>query len=105
MVDKLLIIVFQDYFEKSPVCHGAGTLKCGICECDSMHFGRTCECDANNNRHGNDTDMVSGCRLNNDSEINCSGRGECNCGQCECQARTNPEEVKIVSFNLCAHNN
>lgn len=69
-------------------------MKCGICECDSMHFGRKCECDANNNRHGNDSDIVSGCRMNNDTEINCSGRGECNCGQCDCQARTNPEEVK-----------
>jgi len=56
-----------------------------------MHFGHTCECDANNIRHGNDSIMISGCRLNEDFEINCSGRGECSCGQCDCQARTNPE--------------
>lgn len=34
-----------------------------------MHFSHTCDCDANNNGHGNDTDIVSGCRPNNDSEI------------------------------------
>lgn len=90
-----------DYLEKSPDCRGAGTLKCGVCECDSMHFGRMCECDANNNRHGNDTYMVSGCRLNNDSEINCSGRGECNCGQCDCQARSNPEERVYGTYCEC----
>ena len=25
-------------------CHGHGDYKCGICECDPSHFGRTCEC-------------------------------------------------------------
>ncbi|XP_025415221.1 integrin beta-PS isoform X2 [Sipha flava] len=89
------------YLEKSPDCHGAGTIKCGICECDPMHFGRTCECDANNNRHGNDTNKGSSCRANNETEINCSGRGECNCGQCDCHSRTNPEERVYGQYCEC----
>lgn len=28
----------------SPKCKGHGTYKCGICECDELHFGRNCEC-------------------------------------------------------------
>lgn len=89
-----MINVFQGYHEKSPDCRGSGTLKCGICECDPMHFGRACECDANDNYRGNNTNVVSGCRLNDDAEINCSGRGECNCGQCYCrQHSSDPDEV------------
>eukprot|EP00102_Acyrthosiphon_pisum_P022565 XP_016659775.1 PREDICTED: integrin beta-PS-like [Acyrthosiphon pisum] len=90
-----------DYLKKSPDCRGVGTLKCGVCECDSTHFGRMCECDANNNHHGNYTYMVSGCQLNNDSEINCSDRGECNCGQCDCQVRSNPEERVYGTYCEC----
>ncbi|XP_050434816.1 integrin beta-PS isoform X2 [Adelges cooleyi] len=89
------------YVEKSFECHGAGTLKCGVCECDPFHFGRTCECDANNNRHGNDTSLVSGCRTNNETEVNCSGRGECNCGQCDCQQRINPDEKVYGTYCEC----
>lgn len=28
----------------SSKCNGHGTYKCGICECDGVHFGRKCEC-------------------------------------------------------------
>lgn len=28
----------------SPKCKTHGTYKCGVCECDSNHFGRNCEC-------------------------------------------------------------
>lgn len=32
-------------FERwAPKCNGQGILKCGICECDDSHFGRSCEC-------------------------------------------------------------
>lgn len=28
----------------SPECSGNGQYKCGICECDEFHSGKTCEC-------------------------------------------------------------
>lgn len=32
------------YNEHASNCSGHGTYKCGICDCDPNHFGRSCEC-------------------------------------------------------------
>ncbi|CAH0754478.1 unnamed protein product [Bemisia tabaci] len=88
------------YKENAEECSGFGTYKCGICECDSSHFGRFCECDSDNNRHG-DTNLVSGCRPDNTTLVDCSGRGSCVCGQCECERRGNPDETISGQFCEC----
>lgn len=36
---------------------------------------------------------MSGCRPDNTTLVDCSGRGSCVCGQCECERRGNPDEV------------
>lgn len=32
------------YEVNSPKCHNGGDFKCGICQCDSLHVGPSCEC-------------------------------------------------------------
>lgn len=34
-----------------------------------------------------------GCRADNTSTVDCSGRGSCVCGKCECNVRSNVDEV------------
>ncbi|XP_021913854.1 integrin beta-PS isoform X1 [Zootermopsis nevadensis] len=85
---------------KAEQCSKFGTYKCGICECDKTHFGRTCECDSDN-INGATGLPVGGCRPDNTSVVDCSGRGTCVCGVCECETRENPEEVISGPFCEC----
>jgi len=90
------------YREQAPECSGFGTYKCGICECDSSHFGRQCECGSDNTRGGDkEADLTAGCRPDNTTTIDCSGRGTCVCGQCDCDTRANPEEKISGPFCEC----
>ena len=65
--------------------------QCGVCKCKEGFYGRKCEC-------GKDTAWGSGnisdatCRETENSKI-CNGQGNCNCGECKCNTRKNPEEV------------
>jgi protocadherin alpha len=88
------------YEEHSEICNNAGTLKCGICECDDTHFGRNCECATNDVL--DNKNLYMGCRDNN-SLIDCNGQGDCSCGQCQCYARPKPEEV--ISGKYCECDN
>lgn len=89
------------YKEKAEECSNSGTYKCGICECDHSHFGRTCECDSDSTKHGEGEDITAGCRPDNTTLVDCSGRGACVCGQCECESRANPEERISGPFCEC----
>ncbi|KAK6631132.1 hypothetical protein RUM43_014228 [Polyplax serrata] len=88
-----------EYEDRSQTCSGFGTYKCGICECDSSHFGRYCECDSENLNV--DKDFQGGCRPDNFTFIDCSGRGTCMCGVCECEIRPDPTEVITGQFCEC----
>ena len=81
------------YEKNSSKCSGAGTSKCGICECNDRYFGKHCECSLNNT---NGNDMQGLCRARNDSLVDCSGQGTCTCGQCECKERENTKEVSFL---------
>uniref|UniRef100_A0A8D8UPU8 Integrin beta n=1 Tax=Cacopsylla melanoneura TaxID=428564 RepID=A0A8D8UPU8_9HEMI len=72
---------------KSPFCSGYGTFKCGVCECDTNHFGKLCECDQE--KQGFD---ITGCKPDANSTVECSGRGTCLCNQCVCDTRSDPNE-------------
>lgn len=88
-------------FERnSPACKGFGTLQCGICDCNESHFGRNCEC---SNLDMNSDNGLNGfkCRPDNSSDVDCTGRGNCVCGQCECTTRENPEEIISGEFCQC----
>ncbi|XP_075237290.1 integrin beta-PS-like isoform X1 [Lycorma delicatula] len=89
------------YEEHSDRCSGYGTYKCGLCECDDLHFGRRCECDVNNIRQGIGEDLTAGCRPDNTTTVDCSGRGQCICGQCECETRADPDEQITGPYCEC----
>ncbi|XP_055305267.1 integrin beta-PS isoform X2 [Sitodiplosis mosellana] len=82
-------------------CKGHGQYKCGICECDSNHFGRNCECSIVDVHSESERDR--GCRPDNTTLTDCSGKGQCVCGVCECDKRNNPEE--IISGKYCECDN
>lgn len=87
-------------FERnSPRCKGVGTLSCGICECPEGFFGRSCEC--SNKDLGDILNDAKKCRPNNETDVECSGRGNCVCGQCECNPRDNPDEKITGQFCEC----
>ncbi|CAG0919657.1 unnamed protein product [Notodromas monacha] len=79
-------------------CNYNGDLKCGICACKEQYRGRACECNAT---HADTDDMQAGCRPDNRTEILCSGRGDCVCGECQCFPRSNPEETIYGQFCEC----
>ncbi|XP_017852281.1 integrin beta-PS isoform X1 [Drosophila busckii] len=86
------------YEEHSKHCNNYGTYRCGICECDKMHFGNTCECSTADVHLGKINDAT--CREGNNTNVaECNGRGNCICGECDCHKRQNPEE--IISGKYC----
>ncbi|KAJ9575734.1 hypothetical protein L9F63_007380, partial [Diploptera punctata] len=81
-------------------CSHNGTLMCGICSCNQMHFGKVCECESN--------DMTATSVLKSDCKQNprdpdCSRRGVCICGICQCDARADKNEV--ISGKYCECDN
>ncbi|KAL7744462.1 hypothetical protein ACLKA6_001839 [Drosophila palustris] len=86
------------YEKHSSQCSKFGTLMCGICQCDELHFGGTCECSTSDVHLNNGNNNM--CRQgNNTNAADCNGRGSCVCGRCECNKRPNPEE--IISGKYC----
>lgn len=79
---------------KSEMCHKQGDLSCGICSCYKNFFGKECECDTNNRGLSNINEFA--CRKDNTSTVDCSGRGSCECNQCECDNREDPNEVNYI---------
>ncbi|XP_050330333.1 integrin beta-PS-like isoform X1 [Bactrocera neohumeralis] len=87
------------YEAHSSKCSNHGTLMCGVCECDDMHFGHNCECSTSDVHTGSDKDLV--CRADNTTQVDCNNRGTCLCGVCECEKRSNPEEIISGKFCEC----
>jgi integrin beta 1 len=83
----------------SPTCKSSGTLSCGICDCHEGFFGRNCEC--NNKDLGEPGLDTLKCRPDNVTDVECSGRGNCICGQCHCNLRDNIDEVISGQFCEC----
>ncbi|ODM79385.1 Integrin beta-PS [Orchesella cincta] len=79
------------------MCNNKGTEICGLCECNTNYFGKTCECSTDAGRL---IDLSTACKYENSTEI-CSGRGNCICGQCTC---TNSARY-TGSFCECDNNN
>ena len=66
-----------------------------------MHIiGRFCQCDTKNS----DSVDIQNCRRNSGSEV-CSGRGNCNCGSCECKSGYTGRCCQINALSLCGGNN
>lgn len=82
-------------------CSYHGIYKCGVCDCDPQYFGRRCECSA---QQQSVKASEMSCRPDNTSTVDCSGRGSCVCGQCECNIRTDEEVsefVREIMQNVC----
>jgi protocadherin alpha len=61
--------------------NGNGTLSCGTCLCNQGRFGEICQCGNNGlTSEGNSTRCSDG-----PNGLQCSGRGRCVCGQCDCE--------------------
>jgi len=91
----------EGYEERSSLCNGVGTYKCGVCTCPSNYFGRKCECSAVDLPFN--SDLEAGCRPDNTTSTLCNNRGDCICGTCECYPRENSDEV--VSGDYCECDN
>ncbi|KAJ8024438.1 Integrin beta-6 [Holothuria leucospilota] len=75
---------FQD-FNSSFCTNGNGTLVCGVCACNQGHYGEYCQC------LGQMEDEQTGsiqCKPHNQTDVICSGRGNCICGECHCHNNT-----------------
>lgn len=89
------------YESNSAKCNNHGKLTCGICDCDDMYFGHSCEC--SKNTIDPQSVNANSCRADNTSIVECNGRGNCLCGVCDCEKRDDPEE--IVSGRFCECDN
>ncbi|XP_022665540.1 integrin beta-PS-like [Varroa jacobsoni] len=77
-------------------CNYVGTYVCGVCNCNDSYSGKNCECkDSEHPRVGDET-----CRAANETRI-CSGRGECQCGQCICNERESKTELVTGKYCQC----
>ncbi|PIK50527.1 beta-C integrin subunit, partial [Apostichopus japonicus] len=76
-------IVSPDYCS-----NGNGSLVCGACTCFEGRSGRLCECDRDE-AEGVDEACVA---PDSEEKLECSGRGTCVCGRCECDYRANTRE-------------
>ncbi|XP_075237304.1 integrin beta-PS-like [Lycorma delicatula] len=92
-------------------CHNSGKYQCGVCRCNSRHYGRGCECNVGDTAARGDKEAnVIGCKKDANSTINCSGRGQCICNKCECERRSNGEEYygnycECDNFSCARYNN
>jgi integrin beta 1 len=76
---------------KSETCNTHGDLTCGICVCHDGYFGKNCECGTND--RGQMLINEFACRRDNSSNVDCGGRGTCECNVCNCNTRDDPTEV------------
>jgi hypothetical protein len=75
---------FQEYKENAPECSSNGTFKCGACGCNSMHFGKKCQC-IKYQPLLTKTEKATDCNPGTDAGIpDCSDHGTCTCEVCQC---------------------
>lgn len=75
---------FQQYKENATECSSNGILKCGICVCNDMHFGKKCQCSSSQPLQTG-TEVPSDCKPSTNANISdCFEHGTCKCGVCEC---------------------
>uniref|UniRef100_A0A2K5EAD3 Integrin beta n=1 Tax=Aotus nancymaae TaxID=37293 RepID=A0A2K5EAD3_AOTNA len=87
----------RDQSRDRGLCHGKGSLECGICRCDAGYIGKNCECQT----QGRSSQELEGsCRKDNSSLV-CSGLGDCICGQCLCHASDVPSKQIYGQFCEC----
>ncbi|PNF14413.1 hypothetical protein B7P43_G01720 [Cryptotermes secundus] len=74
----------SEYIEDAPQCSGNGTYMCGVCACNSMHFGKKCQC-SSSEPLSTGTELHRDCKPRKDQNVSdCYGHGTCTCGVCQC---------------------
>ncbi|KAL7673671.1 hypothetical protein ACOME3_008523 [Neoechinorhynchus agilis] len=71
------------------ICNDHGNYHCGVCQCAEGYFGRNCECDGESE---SDEALLQRCKRP-ESNVLCSGRGQCLCGKCNCFKREAGEKI------------
>lgn len=90
----------DDVKTKSQYCSSQGSLVCGVCKCEDRFVGAKCQCSNTNMQESSDNGHT--CH-DNTTKVDCNGRGICSCGQCQCDKRSNDEEV--ISGRYCQCDN
>ncbi|CAL8335759.1 unnamed protein product [Lota lota] len=85
--------------KSSPHCSGHGSLRCGMCSCDTGFLGQACECE----RSEDAVSLDGKCFQDNSSQL-CSGHGSCECGKCACQSSFHGTFCECDDSN-CAQSN
>ncbi|XP_017784338.1 PREDICTED: integrin beta-PS-like [Nicrophorus vespilloides] len=87
----------QQQKNNSDRCKKKGALVCGLCSCNSGHYGKQCEC----NSESFTTNDIASCMQSNATKEICSGLGVCKCSVCECNKRQNPDEHIYGKYCEC----
>jgi len=98
-----------EYKENAPECSSNGTFKCGVCECNSMHFGKKCQCISSQPLLTR-TKISMECKPGIDVGIpDCSEHGTCICEVCQCTegfygkyCECDDTSCKLAGGKLCA---
>ena len=100
----MLWLNFQGYEKNSHICKNRGDFACGVCDCKNEFVGRFCECSKNTLDGSKHTEDKSRCYANNGSDTECSGRGKCLCGQCQCSPSREYPDVEVCKIPHCQKN-
>ncbi|XP_038047358.1 integrin beta-1-like isoform X1 [Patiria miniata] len=76
----------EERLEGPDICNGNGTQVCGGCQCFPQRSGAKCTCDKE------EAEGIDPACVWQNSTVECSDRGNCECGKCLCNTRTNPVE-------------
>ncbi|KAJ8936075.1 hypothetical protein NQ314_012510 [Rhamnusium bicolor] len=87
-----------DHFQTIQI-YPVGTYKCGICECNPGAFGRICQCTSE--QSAENTTLLDCVHPSSPPGLECSGKGQCVCGRCSCEARANDNERIYGKYCEC----
>lgn len=88
----------QEAIPNATACTNQGTWLCGACDCNEGFQGHKCHCkEGGINNQNIDEDKCINPKAPNATKVVCSGQGKCDCGQCKCNEREDPNEVNLNS--------
>ncbi|XP_014241512.1 integrin beta-PS-like [Cimex lectularius] len=91
----------EGYIGETDECSLNGLMKCGKCECHENYFGNKCECHTSSMAE-HEIHLASRCKEDNSSHITCSGRGNCICGECDCDEM---HDDRVIYGQFCEYDN
>ena len=92
-----MLFLFLQTIPNAVECSTVGDLKCGVCSCHEDFLGDKCHCKkGDSNNQGIDESTC----IEPNSKLKCNGQGKCVCGQCQCDNKGDPMQVKfhVITF-------